>query len=132
RGLSYTTFAYGNGALEAHAIAPGDSVKVTFTLANTGSRDGDDVAQIYFRHLNSKVPQPRQALCGFRRVSLKRGNSTKVTIEIPATRLRYWDADTKQYVVEPGDYEFLVGSASDDIRLKMRMTISAQQVSARL
>jgi len=126
-GLSYTTFDYTRGALDAKTVAASGTAKITFTMANTGSRDGDEVAQVYYRHVNSKVTQPKQALCGFRRVSLKRGTSTKVTIEIPAARLRYWDADAKQYVVEPGDYEFLVGSASDDIRLKLPLTITAQQ-----
>jgi beta-glucosidase len=76
--------------------------------------------------VNSKASQPKQSLCGFSRASLKKGKSAKVTIEIPAARLRYWDADKKQYVVEPGEYEFLVGVASDDIRLKLPMTIAAQ------
>jgi beta-glucosidase len=59
-------------------------------------------------------------------VHLKRGESSKVTVEVPATRLRYWDTQKKQYAVEPGDYEFLIGAASDDIRLKLPMTITAQ------
>ena len=49
-----------------------------------------------------------------------------MTIEVPAERLRYWDAEKKQYVVEPGEYEFLVGAASDDIRLKLPLTVSAR------
>jgi beta-glucosidase len=95
-------------------------------VKNTGKLDGDEVAQVYCRHVNSAVPQPRLALCGFARVHLKRGESSKVTVEVPATRLRYWDTQKKQYAVEPGDYEFLIGAASDDIRLKLPMTITAQ------
>jgi beta-glucosidase len=125
-GLSYTKFDYKKGRLESKKIAANGTVKVTFTLKNTGKRDGDDVAQVYYRHVNSSVPQPKLALCGFARVHLKRGESTKVTIEVPAERLRYWDTQKKQYVVEPGDYEILVGAASDDIRLKLPMTITAQ------
>jgi beta-glucosidase len=95
-------------------------------LKNSGSLDGDEVVQVYFRHVNSSVPQPKLALCGYTRVSLKRGESKNITIEVPSTRLHYWDTEKKQYVVEPGDYEFLVGAASDDIRLKLPMTIIAQ------
>jgi beta-glucosidase len=58
-------------------------------------------------------------------VHLKRGESKMVSIEVPATRLRYWDTEKKQYMVEPGDYEILIGAASDDIRLKLPMTITA-------
>jgi beta-glucosidase len=125
-GLSYTTFAFKNGKLASKKIAPNGRAKITFTIANTGKRDGDDVAQVYYRHVNSKVPQPKLSLCGFRRVSVKSGKSAQVTMEIPAQRLRYWDPNKKHYVVEPGNYEFLVGAASDDIRLKLPMTIASK------
>jgi len=99
---------------------------VTFTVKNTGKYDGDDVAQVYYRHVDSKVPQPKLALCGFARVHVKQGESKTVTVEVSAERLRYWDTEKKQYVVEPGKYEILVGAASDDIRLTLPMTVTAQ------
>ena len=123
-GLSYTKFDYSSGKLASKQVSPGGTVKVTFTIKNSGKRDGDDVAQIYFRHVNSKVPQPLQALCGFARVSLKQGETKKVTVEVAAERLRHWDTDKKQYAVEAGDYEFLVGAASDDIKLKLPLTVA--------
>ncbi len=123
-GLSYTKFDYANGRLDSQKIAPDGTVKVSFTIKNSGKSDGDDVAQVYYRHVNSKVPQPKFSLCGFSRVSVKSGGATEVTVQVPAERLRYWDTEKKQYVVEPGDYEILVGAASDDIRLKLPMTIS--------
>ena len=124
-GLSYTKFKFKSGKLASKKIPADGTAKVTFTVKNTGKRDGDEVAQVYFRHVNSAVPQPRLALCGFTRIHLKRGEANKVTIEVPAQRLRYWDPRKKQYVVEPGDYEILIGAASDDIRLKLPMTITA-------
>jgi beta-glucosidase len=125
-GLSYTKFNFSSGKLDSKKIAPNGTVKVTFTIKNTGKRDGDEVAQVYFRHVNSSVPQPKLALCGFARVQLKHGESKKVTVEVPTERLRYWDTEKKQYVVEPGGYEFLVGEASDDLPLKLPMTIAAK------
>jgi len=125
-GLSYTTFDFQSGRLGAEKISPGDSIKVTFTLENTGKRAGGEVAQVYFRHLNSAVPQPKMELCGFTRVQLKEGESSQVTVEVPTQRLRYWDMQQKKYVVEPGDYEILIGAASDDIRLKLPLNIAAQ------
>jgi beta-glucosidase len=125
-GLSYTKFKFSNGKLDSKTIPADGTVKVSFTVKDTGSRDGDEVAQVYFRHVHSDVPQPKLALCGFARMHLNRGQTGRVTIEVPAERLRYWDTDKKQYVVEPGKYEFLVGAASDDIRLKLPMTITAQ------
>lgn len=100
--------------------------KVTFTVKNTCELEGDEVAQVYYRHVNSAVPQARLALCGFARVYLKRGESSAVTVEIPAARLRSWNTEKKQYEVEPGNYELLVGAAADDIRLKLPMTIAAR------
>ena len=125
-GLSYTKFDFKSGKLESKTMAADGTAKVTFTVKNSGKVDGDEVAQVYFRHVNSAVPQPKLALCGFARVHLTRGQSGKVTVEIPAERLRYWDTDKKEYVVEPGKYEFLIGAASDDIRLKLPMTIAAR------
>jgi beta-glucosidase len=110
--------------LESKKISAGGTIKITFNVKNSGKMDGDEVAQIYFRHVNSPVPQPKLALCGFQRVHLKHGESTKVEIEIPAERLRYWDTEKKQYAVESGKYEFLIGDASDDIRLTLPMTVS--------
>lgn len=126
-GLSYTTFEFKGGRLASRKITPGGTAKIAFLLSNTGRLDGDEVAQVYYRHVGSKAAQPRLSLCGFRRVSVKSGKATQVTIQIPAERLRYWDPAKKNYVVEPGSYEFLVGAASDDIRLKLPMTVAASR-----
>jgi beta-glucosidase len=124
-GLSYTTFSYRGAKLASGTIRAGDMLKLTFTLKNTGARDGDEVAQVYFRHEDSAVPQPREALCGFQRISLRAGEGRQVTIEIPSKQLRYWDANSKKYVVEPGKYQLLLASASDDVRQKLEFKISA-------
>jgi len=125
-GLSYTTFAFQSGKLASKHIAATGVAKVAFILKNSGHRDGDEVAQVYFRHLDCTSPQPKLALCGFTRVHLKHGESKQVTVDVPAERLRYWDVEQEHYVVAPGDYEFLIGAASDDIRLKLAMTITAR------
>ncbi len=101
-------------------------MKVSFNLKNSGSRAGDEVAQIYFRHISSAVPQPKLALCGFTRIHLEPGQTSKTAVEIPAERFRYWDTAKKQYVVEPGNYELLIGAASDDIRWHVPFTITGQ------
>jgi beta-glucosidase len=126
-GLSYTKFDFSNGKAAAKEIAANGAAALSFTVKNSGKRAGEEVAQVYFRHLNSSVEQPKFALCGFRRVHLEPGESSKITIEISAARLRYWDTQKKQYAVEPGGYEFLIGPASDDIRLKLPMTITASE-----
>ena len=124
-GLSYTKFKFQNGKLGSTSIPANGAANVLFTVKNTGKLGGDEVAQVYFRHVNSAVPQPKLALCGFVRVRLNPGESQKVAVEVPAERLRYWDTRKHQYVVETGDYELLVGAASDDIRMKLPLKISA-------
>jgi len=122
-GLSYTKFDYSNPGVDEPFYSPSGTMKLSFTLRNTGGRDGDEVAQIYFRHMKSALPQPKLALCGFVRVHLQPRQRVNVTVSIPMERLRYWDTTRKQYTVEPGDYELMLGAASDDIRLRVPLKI---------
>jgi beta-glucosidase len=124
-GLSYTRFDYNNPKLNGTNFAAGDAIKLTFSLLNSGPWDGDEVAQVYFRHLNSARPQPQLALCGFVRIHLSANQGGHFTMNIPAEQFRGWDPDKKQYTVEPGNYELLVGAASDDIRLQVPLKIVA-------
>lgn len=118
-GLSYTTFQFDDAKLAATVIAADGKLQLAFTVKNSGKRNGTEVAQVYFRHLNSAVEQPLQSLCAFQRVSIAAGNSTEVRMEVPASRLRYWDVTKKSYVVEPGKYELLIGGAADEANLKI-------------
>ncbi|HXS68508.1 MAG TPA: glycoside hydrolase family 3 C-terminal domain-containing protein [Candidatus Polarisedimenticolia bacterium] len=125
-GLSYTRFKFQRGKLAAKTVPADGTVKLSFTVKNAGERAGDEVAQIYFRHVHSGVPQPKLALCGFTRVHLNPGETSRVTVEVPVSRLRYWNPEMKEYAIEAGGYEFLVGAASDDIRLKLPMEIAGR------
>jgi beta-glucosidase len=118
-GLSYTRFDYRRPNLTEGDIAANGSATLKFELENAGKMGGDEVAQVYFRHVQSAVPQPIMALCGFKRVHLGQGEKQTITFEISASRLRYWDTTNKKYIVEAGSYEFLIGAASDDIRLRV-------------
>jgi beta-glucosidase len=125
-GLSYTQFKYGPAQLDRIQAGMDDTIHVKLDLTNTGVRDGDEVVQAYFRHVKSAVPQPLEALCGFQRVPVPHQKSAHVDIAVPVTGLRYWDTNRKQYVVEQGDYEILVGAASDDIRAKLPLRVGGQ------
>jgi beta-glucosidase len=122
-GLSYTRFKYVDAKLDRSEVAPGDSVKLTLNVKNIGLRAGDEVVQIYFRHLKSAQPQPRLALCNFGRITVPRGETARVNVEIPVSRFRYWDTAKKQYVVEPGKYEILAGGASDNLSLRLPLRV---------
>lgn len=122
-GLSYTQFKYGPAQLDHTQVKTNDTLHVQLNVTNTGARDGDEVVQVYFRHVKSAVPQPLEALCGFQRIPVTHQQSAHVDIAVPVKELRYWDTTKKQYVVEQGDYEILVGAASDDIRAKLPLKI---------
>jgi beta-glucosidase len=122
-GLSYTKFSYRRGHLSQSTVATNGVIELSFNLKNVGGRDGDEVAQIYFRHVHSAVPQPRLALCAFQRVHLKSQQSTEMTFRIPVERFRYWDVAGKHYTVELGKYELLIAAGSDDVRQRVPLKV---------
>ena len=118
-GLSYVDFSY--GAMSAKAGK--NTVKVNFTLKNEGVMPADEVVQLYVRRVDSAVEWPVKELKAFKRVSLKAGESRKVTLEIPLKDLRYWDESSSAWALEHGKLELLLGSASDDIRQSAEVEI---------
>jgi beta-glucosidase len=116
-GLSYTTFAYSNlkiRPLEQHARG---NVTVSFAVKNTGSREGAEVVQLYTRDLVSSVTTYEKNLRGFERVHLKPGETKTVNFTLMPDDLSLWDRNMN-FVVEPGMFRVMIGSSSEDIRLK--------------
>ena len=108
-GLSYTTFAYSD--LKA------DADKVTFTITNTGSRAGAEIAQLYVAKADAAVFRPEKELKGFAKVFLQAGECKTVTIPLDDKAFRYWNVKTDRWEVEGGSYQLRVGASSADIRL---------------
>ncbi len=108
-GLSYTTYEYSN--LEV------SQDKITFTLSNTGDRDGAEVAQLYVSAKCNGVFRPVKELKGFKKVFLKAGESRTVEIPLDDKAFRYFNVKTNQFEVESGTYEILIGASVKDIRL---------------
>ncbi len=123
-GLSYTKFEYSSPSLSSKRVKADGSLTVTFNVSNTGKRDGDEVAQVYFAHLKSAVPQPIKALCAFERVHVPAGKTAKVVLDIPMQRLRYWDTGKQDYTMEAGNYRLMIGGASDDIRRNVDFSVT--------
>ena len=115
-GLSYTTFKYANLRASAPTLAAGGTVTVRVDVTNTGARAGDEVVQLYARHLGSKVDRPRKDLRGYQRVSLRPGETRTVSFALPARSLAYWDAAADRWVVESGPIELQAGASSEDVR----------------
>ena len=120
RGLSYTRFTYSHPALSAPVIGVRDTVDIAFDLTNTGARAGADVPQLYTHQRESVTYQPISSLRAFRRVTLQPGETRRIHFSLPASQLAYWQGDQKGEAVEPGRFDILIGSASDDIRLRER------------
>ena len=114
-GLSYTTFAYANLRLTAARIGPRDRTSVSVDVTNTGKRAGDEIVQLYIHDLVSSATRPVAELRGFRRVTLRPGETRTVTFDVGPEHLAYHGADMKR-VVEPGRFEIMVGGSSVDLR----------------
>ena len=114
-GLSYTTFAYSD--LKA------DADKVTFTITNTGSRAGAEIAQLYVAKADAAVFRPEKELKGFAKVFLQAGECKTVTIPLDDKAFRYWNVKTDRWETEGGSYQLLVGASVQDIRLRAEVPV---------
>jgi len=115
-GLSYTSFAYSNLQISPRKQTSGGNVLVSFEVKNTGARAGDEVVQLYTRDVVSSVTTYEKNLRGFERLHLQPGETKSVKFTLTPEDLALWDRNM-HFVVEPGMFKVMVGSASEDIRL---------------
>jgi len=118
-GLSYTTFAY----RDLKVSQSRESIDVSVALKNTGQREGDEVVQLYVKHLDSKVARPLKELKGFTRVHLAPQEEKIVRISVPLSRLAYWNAETDRWIVEKDQIEITIGGSSSDARLRKSIRV---------
>ncbi len=117
-GLSYTSFAYSELKIDKPVLNPDETVKITLKVKNAGIYDGDEVVQLYVRNMDSKEEQPIKSLRGFSRIHIAKNNSTDITFLLKIEDLKYFNVSKNKFSVDPGRYEILIGSSSEDIRLK--------------
>ncbi|WP_395399790.1 glycoside hydrolase family 3 N-terminal domain-containing protein [Pseudoduganella sp. UC29_106] len=117
-GLSYTSFAYTDLKLQRS----GAGSMLSFDLANTGARSGEEVVQLYVRDMVASVVRPLKELKSFQKVLLKPGEHKRIQFAIGPEQLAFFNRQLK-WGVEPGEFRLMVGSASDDIRLEAPLTI---------
>ena len=122
-GLSYTRFEYSGLVLSQS----GGSVTATFKVKNTGSIAGKETAQLYVRDVASTAFRPEKELKGFVKVDLQPGEEQTVSIALDTRAFAYYDTGSRDWVVEAGDYEILVGASSRDIHLKEGLCLAAGQ-----
>ncbi|MBN2172618.1 MAG: glycoside hydrolase family 3 C-terminal domain-containing protein [Bacteroidales bacterium] len=118
-GLSYSSFEYSDASVSKN----GDKIELQITIKNSVDFDGDEVVQVYARKVEPQYWRPVKQMIGFKRLSLKSGESKSVTITVDPKQLQYWDVETKQYRVEPGEYELMVGGSSNDLPLNLNIIL---------
>ena len=107
-GMSYTSFEYSEAEL--------NDKEVSLTITNTGAYEGDEVVQVYLRQEDNSYPSPIKELLGFKRIHLKAGEKLLINIPLDWNILNYWNTEKQKFMINPGDYELLIGPCSDDIR----------------
>jgi beta-glucosidase len=122
-GLSYTSFEYGPATLSRATIGQGESATVRFTVRNSGSRTGSEVAQVYVSDIESSLVRPEKELKGFAKVFLAPGETRDVAIELGPRAFGAWDVRVHDWVAEPGGFEILVGASSSDIRARATLQL---------
>ena len=121
-GLSYTTFAYSDLRIDNPVIGVQGNVRLSCRVKNTGGVAGDEVVQLYLRDEVSSVTTYVKVLRGFERIHLKPGEEKEVSFVLTPQDLGLWNRDNR-FVVEPGGFTVMVGSSSEDIRLKGRFEV---------
>ncbi len=127
-GLSYTKFKYSDLTVVRGLNTEHPTVKVSFTIANTGKREGAEVAQIYVRETKPTVQRPVKELKAFAKVNLKPGEKQTVTLTLGQSAFAFYDPDKKAWISNKGDFDIEVGASSRDIQVHRGVSL-AQQVA---
>jgi len=122
-GLSYTKFEYSNLGLSRSKVDNRDTMEISCDVKNVGSVEGDEVVQLYVHDREASVTRPVQELAGFCRLKLRPGETRKVTFEVKMSQLGFCNREM-QFVVEPGNVDIMIGSSSEDIRLRGEFEIT--------
>lgn len=122
-GLSYTTFKIANLRADRTQMTADGKITFTVNVANTGSCDGAEVVQLYVSDLKCSVDRPLKELKAFQKVFLRAGENKDVTLTIDKRALSFWDEATSGWKAEPGQFQALVGNASDNLPCKLKFTL---------
>jgi len=123
-GLSYTTFGYGKLSVSPQTGDLNEPVTVSFDVKNTGHREGAEVAELYVGNPSASVPRPVKELKGFAKVTLKPGETKRVTLKLDRRAFSFYDVKKGSWTAEAGDFTILVGGSSDNIQLRDKFTLT--------
>jgi beta-glucosidase len=129
-GLSYTTFEYSDLQLSQPKISDSETLTVNLKVKNTGNMAGKEIVQLYVQDVESSIFRPQKELKGFTKVDLEPGEEAEVSFELSKRSFAYYNTELKDWHIESGIFEILVGASSQEIYLSAEVeVISAQQVS---
>ncbi len=126
-GLSYTSFGYDNMTISCDNIAPMGSAKVSVDVSNIGKVAGTEVVQLYLKDTYASMVRPCMELAGFARVSLEPGESKRVEFEISPSQMAFLNHNM-QWLIEKGEIQVLIGSASNDIRCNGKFMVTESAI----
>ena len=126
-GLSYTEFSYSDLKITPSQVNSLEEVKISFKVKNTGSREGDEVVQLYIHDRVASVERPVKELKGFKRLTLQPGEEKEVIFTLFPEQLAFYD-EFMRLIVEPGVFEVMIGSSSEDIRLSGEFEVAKEKV----
>jgi len=115
-GLSYTTFEYGKPVADAKTMSPDGKLTVKVTVKNTGSREGQEVVQLYIADKKSSLPRPLKELKGFKKIKLTPGESKEVSFVIDKEALSFFDDTKHAWIAEPGKFEAIIAASAADVK----------------
>lgn len=115
-GLSYTTFEYGKPVADAKTMSPDGKLTVKVTVKNTGSREGQEVVQLYIADKKSSLPRPLKELKGFKKIKLTPGESKEVSFVIDKEALSFFDNTKHAWIAEPGKFEAIIAASAADVK----------------
>ncbi len=121
-GLSYTTFNYTNISVDKSSIHRDDTITVSVDVRNSGKYNGDEVVQLYLQHGNTLLKLPYKELKGFKRISLKKGETQTVQFNLSRKDLSYWN-EKNEFVLDAAPLNIQIGAASDDIRQEIALMV---------
>lgn len=124
-GLSYTTFAYSNLQLDKCDITDQDTVQVMVKVKNTGKRFGKEIVQLYVCDVASSVIRPEKELKGFAKIALEPGEEQTVSFRLDKRSFAYFNVQLKDWHVQSGEFEILIGSSSRDIALRSTLNVQS-------
>ncbi len=126
-GLSYTTFEYRNLRLSKTEMHKGEELDIIVSVQNSGSRAGKEVVQLYIRALSSQFARPIKELKGFDKVELEAGETKDVHLQLDTHDFSVYDSERQSWYLEGGEFEILIGSASDQSQLRAHIRVKEDQ-----